>query len=194
MMLTRSNISKFAVILATFFAGTLIASKPVQSQERPFSRNQYSSSSRSTIAALANGKYQFCTQAEPKDWRDGAGVCLNFSKTGDRIDGYYAYPHSGNYICIRGQVNGNRITGNALAVLWENSSSENSPSEKIPESEFKWDEEGHLTLSQGKIISSAKNGDGRVDRVIFSKANLNATGFLQYSQPRMTPPSQLCKW
>jgi hypothetical protein len=189
MMLTRSNVSKFAVILATFFAGTLIASKPVQSQERPFSRNQYSSVSPSTIAALANGKYQFCTEAEPKDWRDGAGICLNFIKTGNRIDGYYGRPHSDDYICIRGQANGNRISGNALAVLWGN-----SPSEKIPESEFKWDEEGRLTLSQGKIIRSAKNGDGRVDWVLFSKANLNATGFLRYSQPRMTPASQLCKW
>ncbi len=47
-----------------------------------------------SIAKLANGNYQFCSQPKPNDWRDGAGVCLNFVKVGDRIGGYYGYPHS----------------------------------------------------------------------------------------------------
>jgi hypothetical protein len=189
-MMTRSNISKLAVVLMTFFAGTFIASKPVKSQENPSYGNQNLSRSQKTIAALGNGNYQFCTEAEPKeDWRVGAGGCFNFSKVGDRIDGYYGYPHSGDFICIRGRTDGNRIIGNALVTLWGNSSSR-----EIPQSEFKWDEEGHLTLSQGKLLRSTKTEDGRIDWISFDKATLNTQGFYLYSSPRMTPSSQLCKW
>lgn len=41
------------------------------------------------IATLVNGNYQFCTEPPPNDWRTGAGVCFNFTKTGDRASGYY---------------------------------------------------------------------------------------------------------
>jgi hypothetical protein len=70
------------------------------------------------IGNLENGNYQFCSQPKPNDWRDGAGVCLNFGKVGDRIDGYYGYPHSDVFICIRGSSLDNTITGKALGVFW----------------------------------------------------------------------------
>jgi hypothetical protein len=38
------------------------------------------------ISNLENGKYQFCGEPKPNDWRDGVGVCLNFAKVGDRIE------------------------------------------------------------------------------------------------------------
>ncbi|MFH7027824.1 MAG: hypothetical protein ACHBN1_21105 [Heteroscytonema crispum UTEX LB 1556] len=44
-------------------------------QTRRINQNQ-----RYAIATLTDGKYQFCSQGDPKDWRDGAGVCFNQSK------------------------------------------------------------------------------------------------------------------
>ena len=46
------------------------------------------------LMALTDGTYQFCTEPDPQDWRDGAGACLNFVKQELTLNGYYGYPHS----------------------------------------------------------------------------------------------------
>ena len=141
------------------------------------------------IATLADGNYQFCSQPQPRDWREGEGVCFNFAKIGDRVDGYYGYPHSDDLICLRGIVDRHRVRGEALAISW--------PGREwtgIPKTEFNWDTESHLTLSNGKISHSSRVRGGRIDWILFRHATLDTEGFYQYSPPRMTPPNQLCKW
>ncbi|MEO1149264.1 MAG: hypothetical protein AAFY26_27495, partial [Cyanobacteria bacterium J06638_22] len=39
------------------------------------------------LADLADGAYQFCTEPDPEDWHDGAGVCLNLVKQGTTVEG-----------------------------------------------------------------------------------------------------------
>ncbi len=148
------------------------------------------------IAALADGKYQFCSKPQMLDrsrnWQGGSGVCFSFTKIGDRVDGYYAYPNTDDLICLRGQVQNSIVKGEALALSWAGREWIN-----IPKVEFKWDEEGHLTLKESKIIrSSIDNRGGRTDWILFRRAVLDTQGFYQYSnsQALMTPPSQLCKW
>jgi hypothetical protein len=190
-MQNKNNLWQLGVVFATLLLGSLIADSSVQS-------NQISSSAiaafgdtayAAKIANLTNGNYQFCSQPDPKDWRDGTGVCFNFSKIGNRVEGYYGYPHSDNFICIRGTVNGNYIAGEALAISWGINQWKNTP-----ESTFKWDSEGHLTLSQGKIISTVNSGEDAVKWILYRHASLNIEGFYQYNYPRMTSPSQLCEW
>lgn len=141
------------------------------------------------VARLANGKYQFCSKPKPNDWRDGAGVCFNFSKVGNKVDGYYGYPHSDGFICVRGTVTGNSITGEALEISWEG-----NQRDEIPKSAFYWDTEKRLILSQGKIVRTVNNSMNSTDWILFKRAALNVDGFYQYSTPRMTPVSRLCNW
>ncbi|TYQ24436.1 hypothetical protein PseudUWO311_19225 [Pseudanabaena sp. UWO311] len=163
------------VILVAISFGVLLSSDEANAQN--------------AIATLANGNYQLCSQPKPSDWRNGAGVCFNFTKTGDRVDGYYGYPHSDDFICVRGLTNGSLITGEALAISWGG-----RQWISIPKTEFKWDEEGHLSLKDGKVIRTAMDRGGRTEWILFSHAKLNTDGFYQYPQPFMTSPSQLCDW
>jgi hypothetical protein len=163
------------VILAATSLGVLISSAEAHAQN--------------AIASLSNGSYQFCSQPKPQDWRNGAGVCFNFAKTGDRVDGYYGYPHSDDLICVRGIVKGSLVTGEALAISWGG-----RQWISIPNPEFKWDEEGHLSLKDGRVIRTAKDRGGRTEWILFSQAKLNAEGFYQYPQTFMTSPSKLCEW
>jgi hypothetical protein len=138
------------------------------------------------IGNLANGNYQFCSQPKPNDWRDGAGVCLNFGKVGDRIDGYYGYPHSDVFICIRGSSLDDTITGKALGVFWFT----DQPGE-VPQNQLEWDVEKRLRLGRGKVIHSMRD---RADWILFQDASLNLQGFYQYVKPQMTTASKLCDW
>jgi hypothetical protein len=142
-----------------------------------------------TIAKLTNGNYQFCSQPKPNDWRDGAGVCLNFAKVGDRIDGYYGYPHSDVFICMRGRILENTITGQALGIYW----SGNQPHE-IPQNRLEWDVERRLRLGQGKIIRPIRDRDDRPNWILFQTASLKVEGLHQYPTPQMTPAPKLCDW
>jgi hypothetical protein len=141
------------------------------------------------IATLADGNYQFCSQPQPSDRLSGAGVCFNFAKIGDRVDGYYGYPHSDDAICLRGKIDRHMVRGEALAISW--------PGREwtvIPKTEFNWDAESHLALRDGKIIRTSRERGGRIDWISFRHARLDTEGFYQYSKPHMTPPDQLCKW
>ncbi|NDJ23232.1 hypothetical protein GS682_16630 [Nostoc sp. B(2019)] len=189
-MQIRSNLLPLGVVFATLLTGLLISYSQVKGKQIPSSVNQNWVIKRPVnIASLANSNYQFCSQPDPKDWRDGAGVCFNFSKMGNRVNGYYGYPHSDDFICIRGVVNGDCITGEALAISWAANQLENRP-----ESLFKWDSEGRLILSQGHLITTPDDNKDAVKWILYRNASLNVEGFYQYNRPRMTSPSQLCDW
>ena len=185
-MLVPNHLSTFWVICAAVCVSTLIG----QDNDIPLLQPVHAATpAQNAIASLANGNYQFCTQPQPNDWRDGAGVCLNFSKLNNRIDGYYGYPHSDSFVCVRGNVNGNIIAGEALTLSW--------PGDELPNvlnSEFKWDTEGHLRLNKGKIIRTSNSDDGPIRWILFRTASLNTKGFYRYTSPRMTAVSQLCDW
>jgi hypothetical protein len=178
MIMMRKKIHRKVIGLLILFIGLLIDGNPARAQvaEAP-------------IGNLANGKYQFCSQPKPNDWRDGAGVCLNFAKVGDRIDGYYGYPHSDVFICIRGGSLNDTITGKALGIFGFT----NQPGE-VPQTQLEWDVEKRLRLGRGKVIRSIRDRENRTDWTLFQDAALNLQGFYQYLKPQMTPASELCDW
>jgi hypothetical protein len=191
-MLKMSNFLPLGVVCLSLLASSLVSNKFLLAQD--FQRaNQLVN-----IGSLANDNYQFCSQPDAKDWRDGAGVCVNFSKNGNQVNGYYGYPHSDQFICIRGIVDGNaygnpsgdHITGEGLGILWDNLQLKNTPES----AEFKWDSEGRLTLSKGNILHRVNADEDGAKWMFYRKASLNLKGFYQYNRPRMTPVSQLCQW
>ncbi len=141
------------------------------------------------ISTLANGNYQFCTEPPPSDWRSGAGVCFNFTKIGDRANGYYGYPNSDDFICIRGKIKRDLVTGEALMMSWLG---REWPS--IPTTAFKWDEEGHLVIKDGQRIRTTIDKSGSTDWILFGSAKLDTQGFYRSTKSPLTAPSQLCDW
>lgn len=141
------------------------------------------------VSALGNGKYQFCSQPDPRDWRDGAGVCFNFIKNDRAVDGYYGYPNSDNFVCVRGQVTENSIGGKALTLSWPGYTWLT-----IPSAEFVWDTEGHLKLKQGAMRQQSGQDDRQESWIVFEMAKLDMSNFYRYDAPRMKPTSELCDW
>lgn len=141
------------------------------------------------IADLADGSYQICSQPDPQNWQDGAGVCLNFVKTQRELSGYYGYPHSNQFVCIRGQVEGNRVIGEALIFAWEPGAAI-----ELPPTPLVWDDEGHLTLHQGHLTPAATRQPAPSTWIHFRRAILDVTGFYRYPTPRMKPAAELCPW
>lgn len=137
------------------------------------------------LKTLPDGPYQFCTEPDPQDWRDGVGACFNFIKQELTLAGYYGYPHSGDFVCLRGQVAGDWLNGQGLVVSWAGQSWFEIPTEEIV-----WDREGRLVLRQGTVVS----GEGPVSKIVFGQARLNLEGLYQYPESRMTAPTQLCDW
>jgi hypothetical protein len=154
-----------------------------------FGRDQLSNTTTLPIATLANGNYQFCSEPPPHDWRSGSGVCFNFVKTGDRVNGYYGYPNTDDFICLRGKIKRDLVIGEALMMSWLG-----REWTSIPKTTIKWDEEGHLLLKNGKIIRTAIDSSGRTDWILFNSATLDAKGFYRSSKSALTAPAQLCKW
>ena len=200
-MLARNTILNLGVAIATLLVGITVKSDlqvgaiPSQPQNnlvvRQIARppNKRTAQIQPMVATLADGNYQFCSQPDTHNWQDGTGVCFVFQKSDRQVDGYYGYPHSDNFICVKGQVEDNRITGEALEISWAGHEWTD-----IPHSTFMWDAEGRLILSQGNIVRTINDVEGRIDWILFRKAKLNLGGFYQYNSPRMTSPLQLCEW
>ncbi len=140
------------------------------------------------IAALANGYYQFCSQADPGNGRDGEGVCFLFEKAGPQVEGYYGYPHSDHFICLKGTTQDNVLQGEAFVISWEG-----VEWKEVPQTSFTWDVEGRLTLSRVMKPPSQAQAQA-VTKILFRDARLDVHGFHQYKQPRMQHPSKLCSW
>jgi hypothetical protein len=152
-------------------------------------RDLFSRAAMLPIATLANGNYQFCSELPPHDWRSGSGVCFNFAKIGDRVSGYYGYPNTDDFICVRGTIKRDLVIGEALMISWLGREWTN-----IPKTAFKWDEEGHLLLKDSKIIRTSIDGNGRTDWILFRSATLGISGFYQSTKSSLISPTQLCKW
>ena len=152
-------------------------------------KEQKTNISAQTLANLPDGAYQLCTEPQPQDWRDGAGVCLNCVKKGTTIDGYYGYPHSGDFVCLRGKISKDWLYGEGMMISW----GEGTRFE-IPQKELTWDKEGRLYLSEGDLAHSDGTSENRVDWITYKKANLIIEGLYLYPNPRMKSPTQLCNW
>ncbi len=142
-----------------------------------------------SLANLPDGAYQLCTEPNPEDWRDGAGVCLNGVKKGKIIDGYYGSPHSGDFVCLRGKLSQDWLYGEGMIISWGEGTRR-----KIPQKNFYWDKEGRLNMSQGSLAHSDGIGENRVDWIIFKQASLNVGKLYLYPNPRMKSPTELCDW
>jgi hypothetical protein len=166
-------------LLGTLIAGLLLLVDARQAR-----------SSLPDIASFADGTYQVCSQPKPRDWQQGAGVCFVFVKQRDRVDGYYGYPHSDAFVCVRGTVKDDRVAGQAYIALWGS-----DRWDTIPKSASYWDEEQRLLLSDAKLIQYAgPRNENRIDWVRFGQATLNLEQFYRYRTAQMTPPTQLCTW
>lgn len=166
-----------------------IQTEAIQAESEQIEAIQGANTPIGTIATLADGSYQVCSTPDPMDWQNGAGVCFVFNKLGDRVEGYYGYPHSDRFICLRGNVEDNQIAGEALTLSWAG-----NVWESIPDTPFTWDDEEHLTLSQGSIVRSIEEGDNRTNWILFHSALLRVDDFYAYTPPRMLAPAQLCNW
>jgi hypothetical protein len=114
---------------------------------------------------------------------------LNFTKIGDRVSGYYGYPYTDDFICVSGKVKGNLVTGEALMMSWLG-----REWTSIPKTAFKWDEEGHLTIEDGKIIRTTIDKSVRTDWILFGSTKQDTQGFYRSTKSLLTSPSQLCDW
>lgn len=141
------------------------------------------------LTKLADGAYQFCTEPVPDNWLDGAGACLNIVKQGTAIDGYYGYPHSNRYVCLRGQVSEDWFSGEGLLIAWSGEYEAG-----IPEAELNWGQKTRLYLGQESEIYLEGIGEDQVSWILFEQTRLNMQGFYLYPSPKMTPPTQLCEW
>jgi hypothetical protein len=141
------------------------------------------------IATLGDGVHQLCSEPKPKNWQQGAGVCFVFSKKNDQVDGYYGYPHSDGFVCVRGRAKGDRILGQAYLVSWQG-----DRWNEVPTSAFHWDAEKRLLLNQGKLIQHAGASAHNGDWIIFRQAKLDVNQFYHYRVVAMNPPNKLCDW
>jgi hypothetical protein len=151
-----------------------------------------------SVAQLPGGAYQFCTEPDPQNGQDGAGVCLNFVKQGTRLTGYYGYPHSDAFVCLRGQVAGPDFSGEAYVVSWGGNVwtevPATPPETASPEPSFIWDDAGRLLLGPGEIAQTIGEEMDQISWVFFRQARLDLQGLYQYAAPRMKPPAELCDW
>jgi hypothetical protein len=197
-LLKLLKICSIAISLGMLFSSSQLGHTSTLTSEREQSRLAIDSSSRSIgqdpnareqIATLINGNYQFCTEPPPRDWRTGAGVCFYFTKISDRVSGYYGYPYTDDFICVRGKVQNNLVIGEALMISWLG-----REWTRIPKTALKWDEEGHLLLKDGKISRTTSDKSGRTEWILFGSAKLDARGFYRSNKLPLTSPSRLCKW
>lgn len=158
-------------------------------------------SAQNSLNELPDGTYQLCTEPDPEDWRDGAGSCLNIVKQGQFASGYYGYPHSSHFICLRGDISETSLVGEALFISWSAHRWTN-----LPEEAFTWDAENRLVLASGTLIPSTETvasaairttidiDSEPIEWVTFEQARLDTQGLYLYPSPRMTSPNQLCDW
>ena len=163
----------FVAISPLLLGKHILLANPVVSRSTP-----------SSLELLGNGNYQFCSKPKPQNGNDGDGVCFVFSKIGERIDGYYGYPHSQMYVCVKGQAEGNRVFGYGLVLSWST----------ITTSEYTWRLDRHLTLQNGYVVRSQKRQYEELYWIKFDDLNLNIDGFYQYPIVKMQSSSQLCDW
>lgn len=189
-------------IIVLGLLGWLLLVSPVTSPPALKARETRQAWMQPILANQPDGSYQLCSDLDPQDWRDGAGVCLNVVKQGNTIDGYYGYPHSDRFICLQGEVSkntlgGEMVTGQGMAISISYRQANawgGHPWPTIPQEPFTWDDEGYLSLDQGDIVHTEGAGEFQTTWIVFQEAHLNLQGFYFYGDPRMTSPSQLCDW
>lgn len=147
-------------------------------------------SDQSPLAELPDGHHQLCSEPDPQDWRDGAGVCLDFSKQDRYIQGYYGYPHSSDFVCLQGELDSpSMVRGEGHLLIWGETTADS-----IPVGQFAWDSEGHLNLNNVGPLQQVGEGNFPIYRILFREAELNTDRFYRYPTPRMKSHFDLCEW
>ena len=141
------------------------------------------------LANLTDGYYQLCTEPPPDDWRDGDGVCLNVWKQGHWLDGYYGYPHSSRFVCLRGRISEAQLQGEGMVMSWAGHLWTD-----IPQTAFTWDDEARLTLDEWRVFHEEGVGEEQMRWIVFQTARLDLQKLYSYPSARMTPAAQLCDW
>ena len=148
------------------------------------------SSAQEPLADLPDGHHQLCSEPDPKDWRDGAGVCLDFSKQDQYIQGYFGYPHSSDFVCLQGELDSPGIVrGEGHLLIWGEATTDEIPSDR-----FAWDSTGHLNLNDVGLLRQVGEENFPIYRVLFREAELNTDRFYRYPTPRMKSHLDLCDW
>ena len=169
---------------AVGLVGGVLSVQPLAFAE-PVANKPNPSTVAGSLFTLPDGAYQFCTEPAPQDWRDGAGACLTWVKQGTAVSGYYDYPHSESFICLKGRMSETGLSGTGMAISFSG-----HPWSNVPGSSFYWDNEGRLFLAEGDWVRQA----GETGWIVFQQATLNTEGLYQYEALRMTLPEQLCDW
>lgn len=148
------------------------------------------SPAQSPLQDLPDGHYQLCSEPDPQDWRDGAGACFRFSKQADAVEGYYGYPHSSDFICLRGKITQpSWVFAEGQLLIWGD-----AIADAIPPGRFTWDGEGRLTLDHAGPLRQVGEEGWPVYRVLFRTAELDTERFYRYPAPRMKSHLDLCEW
>jgi hypothetical protein len=156
----------------------------------PLRLTEAQSSAQEPLADLPDGHHQLCSEPDPEDWRDGAGVCLDFSKQDRYIQGYYGYPHSSDFVCLQGELDSLGIVqGEGHLLIWGETTAD-----AIPSGRFAWDSEGHLNLDDAGPLRQVGEGHFPLYLVLFREAELNTDRFYHYPLPRMKSHLDLCDW
>lgn len=172
------------VLLSSPAAGSTVLTNDAEAMPEALASNVPAS----VIADLPDGTYQFCSEPAPQDWQVGAGVCLNFEKQGNALEGYYGYPHSAEFVCLKGQLSDEVFSGQGAMFVWAG--------ELPTEGAASWEADHRLSLrsplSRNYFAGSKDIDDGLENWMVFQEVTLNTQGLVAYENPRMTPPNQLC--
>ncbi len=134
---------------------------------------------------LPDGDYRLCGPHSSAELSGDQDPCYVFNKSGPQVDGYFGYPNSDSFICVRGNVSPLTVTGEALGLSWAG-----SIWTALPQTRFNWDPEGHLWLNQAILAHSTDMGQW----ILFQDATLHLSGFQHQTSSTARSPLDLCDW
>ncbi|MFE4106507.1 hypothetical protein [Almyronema epifaneia] len=138
-----------------------------------------------TIESLANGNYRFCSDRPPTDVQRVSGVCFRFRKQGEAIVGNYYYPYEGSSLCVKGQVNGNTVTGQGVERLGENS---DRSLFDLPQDRSAWRsdtfDDTFLQVGRSQLVLQGE----QPDHIRYRSLLLNLNNFYWFNAGTVLPP------
>lgn len=133
------------------------------------------------IGRLPDGNYRFCSERPIGEDAQTAGACFRFRKEAADIIGTYYYPNTGSSLCLRGKINNNTVSGQAI----ERFSRGESPPDDLSQAQLSsWEEAGLLQVGNGLYVDELD----RRDAVLYRSALLNLNNFYQYNAGSVLPP------
>ncbi|EDX87133.1 hypothetical protein S7335_4840 [Synechococcus sp. PCC 7335] len=133
-----------------------------------------------TLNQLPSGNYRFCSK-KPDEVGQAMGACFRFRKEAENIVGTYYYPNTGSSICLRGQINNNTFSGQAIERF---STGESPPADFSRPQLSNWDVD-FLKVGNGLYVDRLD----RRDAILYRSALLNLNNFYQYNAGSVSPPT-----